>query len=310
MKIARLLIALVGVAALAGPAGDISARAAKRSVGSGQAVVYSVPFGGATRTYRVYLPSGYDAALSYPLMIVYHGKGGTSAGIERKTGFDAVADANAFLLAYPDGQNGNWVLTGTNNDVNFTKALIQSIKANYLVDPTRIYASGFSEGANLVGVLGCALTDTIAGIGEVAGAINAVVARRCIPSRPIAAILFHGTADPIMPYDGGTTRSGNTVYSAEQTAGFWAGVNGCPASHTVYVPDTLSDGSQVTDPVETWSPCTAGTSVTFYTIQNGGHTWPGSPVQWSVSDGLVSTGINASMLIWQTLSPMQLPNPS
>lgn len=275
MRIPRLLIALLGLAVLAGPTANFSAIAAQnamRSGGAGQSVSHALPFGGATRSYRVYLPAGYNPGSSYPLIIVYHGKGGTGAGIARKTGFDLVADANAFLVAYPDGQNGNWVLTGTDNDIDFTTTLIQSIAANYPIDPARIYASGLSEGANLVGVLACALTDSIAGIAEVAGAIKWPFARRCVPSRPIAGIFFHGTADPVIPYDGGPSLSGATVYSARQTAGFWAGVNGCPPPNTVYLPDTLSDGSQVTDTLETWSGCPEGTSVTFYTIRSGGHT--------------------------------------
>jgi polyhydroxybutyrate depolymerase len=291
------------------PAGAASSEAASASTVGGQTVPFTIPFGGTTRTFSVYLPPSYDAARPLPLMIVYHGKGGGGAQIERKTGFDGVAAANSFLVAYPDAQGSDWVLSGANNDVDFTKSMIQSIQANFPVDATRIYASGFSEGANMVGVVACLMTDQIAGFGEVAGALNRGIARRCAPSRPITGIFFHGTADLYVPYNGGANRMGKPVYSAQDTAGFWAGANGCAALNSASVADTLNDGSSVTDTVETWTGCSGGTSVTFWTIQNGGHTWPGGwiPAKGGNAEaGLTSTGLNASMLIWQTLSPTHL----
>ena len=60
------------------------------------------------------------------------------------------------------------------------------------------------------------------------------------------------------------------------------------------------------DTEETWSGCAIRKLVKLYTIDNGGHTWPGSDASISGAGsnetGLTSTGVEASELIWQTLN--------
>ncbi len=318
----RSLWAVAGLAALLALPPDFSANAAKPTGGggggtsggtsAGQNVIFNIQFGGTTRTYIVHVPAGYDKRKSYPLVMVYHGKGGTGSGIEQKTGFDVIADAQGFFVAYRSGLDGDWKPTGANNDIDFTKVIIQNIEMKYSINSSHIYASGYSQGGNFAQILGCAMADWFAGFANVAGAMNATVASQCFPARPIAAMFFHGTADPVVPYNGGATLSGSTVYSQQQTVEFWAAANDCPddSATTVQFADALSDGSTVTGSLETWSGCAAGTSIRLYTIENGGHTWPGSDTTinggGSSEVGLTSTGVKASDLIWQILSPLAL----
>jgi len=262
----------------------------------------SLAFAGVNRTYILHIPEHYDPSKSYPLMLVFHGKGGKAARMEQTTGFDAVADRNNFFVAYPDTIGAKWKLAGENNDIIFNEYLIQQIESNYPIDPTRIYISGFSQGGGMAQKLACVDTDKIAGVAVVSENLNPRSDSACHPSQPITFVLFHGTADPISPYNGGPNGlSGAQTFSAQQTAQFWAQSDGCPGNPVVTsLPDKLSDGTTNTDTEQSWSDCNQNTTVTFYTIQGGGHAWPGGMAR-KTRFGPISQNINASQIIWQTL---------
>ena len=268
--------------------------------GGGVTVTHAIEFGGTTREYVLHTPTGYDPAQSYPLMIVYHGHGGEGSNMIQKTGFNDVSDTHGFLVAYPSAVNGDWQPDGTNNDIEFTQAVVSDIQNRYSVNSAKIYATGFSEGAGMSQRVACRLATQFAGIGSVAHGIHQDVADTCDPALPITVVTFHGTADE--SYWGGTKTGGAVLLSASSTAQFFADKNSCvnpPQSEEF--PDRLSDGTNVTDTKEWWSSCADGTSVTFYTITNGEHHWPGG-----VNDPTTvsSLDLDASEVTWQLLSPM------
>ena len=299
MKIA----AIIGLSALI--LVGINGEAAAQIAIAGQNGRYTLVVGGVPRTFIVHVPSGYDKT-ARPLMIVYHAAAGSGANMQKTTGFDAVADADSFFVAYPDNATqGEWNTSGPTNDITFTKAMIQFIEQQYRIDPAQVFASGFSAGGNFVQVLACTMADWFAGFGNVSGALDSRIYGNCVPTRPTTAVLFYGTADPIVPYDGDYSSPVRPEYSAQQSAQFWAGLNGCQsAPSTTPFADTLSDGSSVTDTLESWSTCAAGTSISFYTIDGGGHAWPGSTDTAAdrASFGPTSQGVDASQVIWQILS--------
>ncbi|MBS0560424.1 MAG: hypothetical protein JSR21_10250 [Proteobacteria bacterium] len=269
--------------------------------------VISLTVNGVARSSIVHVPSNYDQSKAYPLVLAFHGSSMTGAQMENMTGFDALADSNNFFVAYPDSVGSQWVVTGTTNDVQFSLALIQRIEAAYHIDPTRVYSAGYSQGAGLAQELAFCNPTLVAGVGDVGENLNAGWQSVCKLTTPITYVLFHGTADPVSPYNGGTVQ-GVTSYSALQTATNWAQVDGCsntssPASSTYA--DTLNTGPKVTDKLYTWSGCKNGTAVTFYSITGGGHTWPGGS-QTKVSKstmGPTSMNTNASQIMWQAFSP-------
>jgi polyhydroxybutyrate depolymerase len=98
-----------------------------------------------------------------------------------------------------------------------------------------------------------------------------------MPSRQISVILFRGTSDPLVPYNGGASMPPNglnvTIHflSATDTLKKWADLDGC----TVEPMDT-GNGCQ------TYSQCKDGTEVTLCTKQGGGHD-PGDAKQgWAM----------------------------
>jgi len=90
------------------------------------------------------------------------------------------------------------------DDVAFTSDMIDRISAEYCVNPSRIYATGMSNGAFMSYRLACELSNRIAAIGPVAGVS---VADPCLPSRPVPVISFNGTGDLLVWYDGGIYES-------------------------------------------------------------------------------------------------------
>jgi polyhydroxybutyrate depolymerase len=129
----------------------------------------------------------------------------------------------------------------------------------------------------------------------------AALAKDCRPAKPISVIMFHGTKDPLVPYDGGDIKggAGAGVLSAAETLRTWASLDGCPAKpETSNEPDRdPSDGTKVRR--ERFANCSNGSEVDLYTVEGGGHTWPGG---WQYLPELVigktSKDIDASETIW------------
>jgi len=240
--------------------------------------------GGVSRTYVLHVPP--SPGRSMPLVLSFHGHGGTGDEQSHLTGFDALADRDGFIVAYPDGIDRGWndgrpETAKNGDDLAFASALIDALQQRYNVDPKRIYATGFSNGAIFSNYLACNESERIAAIAPVSGTMPVADAPRCKPKRAIPVLEIDGTADPIVPYNGGEiTLAGlkrGQVLSAPATAAFWAKNAGCspdPATSTL-PPIATSDGTTVTS--TTYSGCSSHASVVLYTIQGGGHAWPGGP---------------------------------
>jgi polyhydroxybutyrate depolymerase len=256
--------------------------------------------GGLDRTYVVHVPPSYDGSQAVPLVLVLHGSGGSAEIANRVSGMSAKSDSAGFLAVYPEG-------TGTSatfnaglccgyagrtmmDDVTFVRDVVADVSADYLVDPQRIYATGMSNGAMMVQRLGCEMSDVVAAIGPVAGALEV----DCAPAGPVSAIVFHGTADPIVPYAGGPAetvpRGMDGDYDPVSTGvDVWATTAGC----------TAATDEQVSASVwrEVWTGCLACYGVEFYTVKGGGHAWPGGEPGWAGGD-VPTTEVEATDLIW------------
>jgi polyhydroxybutyrate depolymerase len=292
-------------------AGMVAASTAGSNARAQMSTVFSLAYGGAIRDTVLHLPANYSPNTPYPLVLVFHGTAGTGAGMEATTGFDAVADQNGFLVAYPDSMGSQWALTGANNDVSFVETLVQTLEASFHIDPTRIYLSGYSQGAGLGQQLAFCDPQAFAGLADISENLSAGSQSVCKANMPLSFLLFHGTADPVSPFGGGPDSSGAITYSAQQTATTWGGIDACPTLGTPAVAtmsDMLNSGSAATDTKQTWSGCTGAMNVTFYTIGGGGHTWPGGTQPYTPTLGPVSQDVNASQIIWQTLG--QHANPA
>jgi|SRR5579863_119120 len=274
----------------------------------------SIVVGGVTRTYVYHVPP--TLGKSVALVLSFHGHGGDGATQAKLTNFDALSDARGFIVIYPDGIHRGWNDGREENagadDIAFTKALIADFSKRFPIDPKRIYATGFSNGATFTEVLGCKMSETFAAIAPVSGYIPQVDAPSCSPKRAPSIVIVGGTADPIMPYVGGEIhlfgKDRGLVLSAQQTISFWMVQAKCSQSPLIedIVHDGSSDGTSVTHAV--YQRCAPGRGVELYTVVDGGHTWPGGP-QYAprIIVGKASTQLDASRVIVDFLLAHPLP---
>ncbi|OBH07976.1 esterase [Mycobacterium sp. E2699] len=248
------------------------------STASAREVSGTLRSGGMDRTYTLHVPPREPVGLVLSL----HGGGGRGTGQQGLTDFDAVADATDLLVAYPDGFDKSWADgRGASpadrdhvDDVGFLVALAGKLQSDYHIPPGHVFATGMSNGGFMTNKLACERADVFAAIAPVAGTLGAGVA--CHPSRPVAVLAAHGTADPLVPFNGGDVRGrGGVSHSVAATAmvGMWRSVDGCRGDPATQVLPNVGDGTVVHRFDST--ACAASTEVVFYQIDNGGHTWPG-----------------------------------
>jgi len=210
--------------------------------------------------------------------------------------WNELADEQGFIVVYPSGSDEPrvWPMgpRSLGRDVRFISDLIDKLEAAYNIDPTRIYADGMSNGGGMAFALSCRLSDRIAAVGAVAAA-QALPWNECGSSKPVPTVAFHGTADQFAPYQGGSSPvSADPFPNIRVWTARVAQRNQCKG-----------------DPVEArisssvrrlaYKNCAENADVILYTVEGGGHTWPGGkPLpEWTV--GRTTRDINATRVMWE-----------
>ncbi|HUY89284.1 MAG TPA: PHB depolymerase family esterase [Pirellulales bacterium] len=243
--------------------------------------------GASSRSYHIHFPPDYDGRQLRPLVLAFHGGGVNAETMIYFSGLSEKADEAGFVVAYPEGTGrvprartwnaghccGHAFHHGV-DDVAFVRALLDELDQTAAIDPRRVYATGMSNGAMMSYRLANELADRFAAIAPVAGPM---AIDRCQPSRPVSVIHFHGTADEYTPYQGGKgprSQSQTAFHSVDYTIEAWVAANGCPAEPaTMRLPTRAVDGTSVIQRV--YGPGREGAEVVLFTIEGGGHTWPG-----------------------------------
>lgn len=263
---------------------------------------------GMTRTALVHVPPQKAGILGLPVVLAFHGRLGDGAAMQRLGHLDAVADDNGFLAVYPDGYQRSWndgrADTPANrakiDDGAFVRTLLKRLARDYAVNPDRVYATGMSNGGFLTQRLGCELAGTFAAIAPVASVLPRKLAARCDPARPMPVLMIAGTDDPLVPYGGGTvdgSAGGSAVLSAKASAKRWRALAGCGKPTTKALPNKATDGTTVRLLVA--KKCDRGSAVKLYTVDGGGHTWPGGRQYLPAATiGRTSRDFDASATIW------------
>jgi polyhydroxybutyrate depolymerase len=253
---------------------------------------------GEKRDYLLYVPSSYDRRTPTPLVISMHGAGLWGAAQRETSLWNNMADEQRFIVVYPSGVGGKGVRVwrvepgaGLVKDVRYISELIDTLKKSYNIDSTRIYANGLSNGGGMSFALSCTLSDRIAAVGLVAAA-QTLPWRWCAEGRAVPMIAFHGTADPEVPYNGGSSWVSQRPFpSTPNWAANWARRNNCEA-------DPVESAVAVDVTRRAYTGCSDDADVVLYTVQGGGHTWPGgTPLpEWFV--GPTTRSIDATRLMW------------
>lgn len=255
---------------------------------------------GERRKYLLYVPPSYDPTTPTPLVITIHGFAQWPANQRDVSGWNALADEHGFIVVYPAGTKfpRRWRAYGLFSqpeelsiDVTFISDLIDKLESEYNIDPTRIYVNGLSNGGGMSYLLACKLAERIAAIGTVAGA-HLYPLNECRPTYTVPLIAFHGTADRIVPYYGGQSKhSGDIFPVVPDWIAQYAAHNGCNAA-----PVELPARGEVTG--IKYIHCNQDAEVHFYTIHDGGHSWPGGGALPKAIVGHTTHDIDATRTMW------------
>ena len=263
------------------------------------------------RSYRLYIPKSYTGATPVPLLFNFHGYTSNAAQQEFYGSFKAIADTANFLVLLPEGLPLIGTNTGFNNfslpgvkpdDVLFTSDLIDSISAKYAIDRNRIYSTGMSNGGFMSYDLACFLSDKIAAIASVAGSMIPLHLSTCQAKHPTPVMQIHGTTDPVIPYDG----VGPLVTSShiDTLLNHWINFNGCNTLPTKLNIPNSNTADNCTAERYIYEGGKNGSTVEFFKIIGGGHTWPGTIIP--TGSGNTNRDFNASLAIWQFLRKYRL----
>ena len=250
----------------------------------------SVTLNGTARSFLL-LTEGLTPTQSRPLLLMYHGAGGSAEEILNGTSLGLRARAQGMIVASLDAIPGYGARWATNpvdlaiaDDVAFTRAVVTDIEAaGFTIDRAKIYAVGFSRGGDFVFQLACRANDLVRGVASVAATMLNTSREWCDVTdfsthRPGIAVVL-GSHDPLMPWDGGLTNR----MGAMETTNYWSGRLGCATTPPADSPVAGSGSVAITRYVYDACP---GTDLRLYRLEPFGHAWPAYPLP--IEDALLS----------------------
>ena len=234
----------------------------------------SITVGGSKRTYELFVPESYDGKKTFPLTFVFHGDGGTGAGIRSSFKLEAASQSGS-IFVYPDGEKKSWVIgeaSGLKADVAFIDAVVADLGKSHCTDEKRVFAVGFSKGAYFTNMLACLTKSNLRAVVTHAGggpfgldgsgtSFDNKGNLTC-PAPPVAALQVQGTADTAVPPSEGT-----------KARDYWRTTNGCQTTPKPYDPS----------PCVTYDGCNASRPEVWCEVPGLTHTiWQNGPaVTWA-----------------------------
>lgn len=263
------------------------------------------------RTFLVHVPRKIAHPVS--LVVALHGGGTNGAAMESLSGLSGTADANGFIVVYPNGSgrlkkiltwNGGdccgYAQVHDINDTAFFQDLIDHMIRQYQVDPCRVYIAGISNGAVMAYRLAAEMPERIAAIAVVSGTLglDTVTIRK-----PVPILHFHGTEDQYIPFEGGHGKRSleNTQHRpVMETIRLWVNINDTVATPLEEeIPDRFEDGTRIVR--YTWKAKHDKDNIVLYKIIGGGHTWPGRP-HMKLLFGSTTRELSANEIMWRFFS--------
>ena len=216
-----------------------------------------------------------------------HGAGRRAADIAGETGLAQIAPREGWVAAFPEGRGSRWNFWppgkesakdiqffqqngGMPDDVGFLKALVADLVRRGVSDPKRIYISDLSLGGVMALRMACVDAGTFAAIGLLIAAMSEETGAGCQPAKPLPLLAINGTADPALPYAGGLSVRGDSLWSVERLVGFFRRLNGCTeAPQSSVLPGAHPQRIEI----ERSTKCSGG-HVVLYRIVGGVHSVP------------------------------------
>ena len=223
-----------------------------------------------------------------PLVFVCHGYTGSAEGIMNYSGFNQLAMQYGFAVCYPQGIEDSYGNTFFNvgydfqnneivDDVQYLVSLIDEFANNDDIDTEKVFCTGMSNGGDFCYLLACEASEHFLGVAPVSGMIMEDILENCNPSQTVGILEIHGTNDDITYYDGDYYNAdGWGAYpSIPETIGFFADMYAIDLESSGNFTNTSTkDGSTVS--FEKYGDDDSCSKVWLYTVNGGGHDWPGA----------------------------------
>ena len=246
---------------------------------------------GELREYLTYVPEIYTSSgIARPLLFNFHGGSGSASGQVYTADFRPIADTANFILVYPQGTFGStWNSSLPTNprtkmfvdDFGFVDAMIKKINSDYIfgIDTTRVYATGYSNGADISLSLACVRSDKIAAVASVSGLLDRHTAENSNPLT-VGVLSIHGTNDFSRPYEYGLD---GYYFTIDELNTYWSSINGFsgqPQKETYDVAGLSVEYLKY------------GKMIEHYKVNGGDHIWL----------DITRDGFNTNQKIWNFLS--------
>jgi len=293
---------------------------------------YIIKVGSQVRSFRLFVPSSYTPDAPLPLVIALHGLKMDDDMLAAYTGLEQTAEREGFAVVFPNARLTMWravpkgqpftdselvdLLFDGIDDVAFMSDLIDELANALAIDETRIYVCGLSNGGMMSYLTALELSDRVAAAAAIASPMPKNYALQPAPTKRVPFLIMHGTDDPVLPYDGGDVQLSlllDLAFSTgalnvsmvdflpiDEVAAHWAEWNGASATPIVEnLPDiNTNDGTTVVR--RTYSGGPQGSDVVLYTIEGGGHTWPGAALSVPIlAAGNTCYDVTANDVLWE-----------
>lgn len=231
---------------------------------------------GEDRSFVLHIPRGVSPE-GAGLILAFHGHGGSGIGFQRSTDLDRIARELGVFIAYPDAASPYWAedcdcvradSTHGVADTTFVSAIMDGLDDEFGLHPGRRFAVGFSQGGLFVQRLACQMAERFQAVVEVGSTMALPLAEGCRPARPISTLTVLSKHDDAFPWEG-IQQGVFSLLGAEETAGFWGGLNQCRPEPDVDAADRVFRLS--------FGGCAGGARVELVGTENGGHYWEVSP---------------------------------
>lgn len=283
----------------------------------------TIPVGGAERWYLLTTPARHDGKTPLPLVVDFHGLLEGAQIHAAMSKFGELGASEGFVVATPNGSGEpvRWDVSpaSSNQDLAFVDALLDQVGNDLCIDTSRVYATGLSYGAIMTSFLACQRANRFAAVAPVAGLM---VPTPCDQPRKMPILTIHGTADPILLFNGGAgSRLGGLLGGGDPAtpdttrppdlngpgyptnAAKWAERNGCEPAPT--------DTKVTENVIRRVYACPKDAPVEFLIVLGGGHAWPGSEFSKRIERivGPTTFEIDATREAWKFFQRYQLPQP-
>ncbi|HKU43477.1 MAG TPA: PHB depolymerase family esterase [Polyangiales bacterium] len=218
--------------------------------------------------YIVHFPNNLDPNRAVPLVFVAHGFTMSGAVMQSLTGFDAVADANGFVVVYPDGDGGatpwnvgvgacapgSLVDAPAADSFGYLDAMRASVERDQCIDAKKIFVTGFSMGGYFSHNVGCQRGNSFA---RAVGPHSGGTYPGTCPGAPVPIFVMHGDADTFIDYRA----------CGMAARGYWLERNKCG---TAFETKQVMGGS-----CDWYKDCDPNGQTVFCSFRGVGHAWAG-----------------------------------